>query len=163
MLVCLHVCVVRLSPILRVVSPPSTSRLTMATSTWPRCCLTEELLWTSWRGWVYSALCCLGGVLPAYRRNRREGGDRAEHRDPVQMWNRGLVSMTHYWAVPQSSEVYQPVASHCREIEASPPNTGGDLEKMLLKRAVVLLYFLWPKSVEGWGRLFWIKFEFWTF
>lgn len=66
-----------LSPSVRAVSRPSTSRLTTATSTWPRCCWTEGLLWTSWLGWVHCALCCLGVVLPAFRVNK--GGNKPAH------------------------------------------------------------------------------------
>lgn len=68
-----------LSPAARAVSRPCTSQRTTATSTWPRCCSTEGLPSTSWLGWVYSALCCLGVVLPALRVNkhRRMGGSRA--------------------------------------------------------------------------------------
>lgn len=58
-----------LSPAARAVSRPCTSQLTMATSTWPRCCSTEGLPSTSWLGWVYSALCCPGVVLPALKVN----------------------------------------------------------------------------------------------
>lgn len=66
-----------LSPSVRAVSRPSTSRLTTATSTWPHCCWTEGLLWTSWLGWVHSALCCLGVVLPAFRVNK--GDNKPAH------------------------------------------------------------------------------------
>lgn len=99
--VCLHVCVVRLSPTLRVVSPRSTSRLTMATLTWPRFSWTEGLLWTSWLGWVYSALCCLGGVLPTFKVNNNQGVYRLMlhtcWNDYPKQWF-SLVSMTLYWA-----------------------------------------------------------------
>lgn len=67
-LIFLHVCVLGNFTNVRVVSPPSTSRLTMATLTWPRSCWTEELLSTSWLGWVCSALCCLEGALQHLRK-----------------------------------------------------------------------------------------------